>query len=94
MYVICHFSLVAFNILSLSLIFVSLITMCLSVFLLGFILPGTLCASWMWLIISFPTLGNFSAIISSNVFLGPFSLFFWYPYNADVGAFNVAPEVS
>ena len=34
LYVICHFSLVAFNILSLSLIFVSLITMCLSVFLL------------------------------------------------------------
>ena len=43
LYVIFHFSLVAFNILSLSLIFVSLITICLSVFLLGFILPGTLC---------------------------------------------------
>ena len=43
MYVICHFSLVAFNILSLSLIFIILITMCLGVFLLGFILPGTLC---------------------------------------------------
>ena len=43
LYVICHFSLVGFNILSLSLIFVSLITMCLDVFLLGFILPGTLC---------------------------------------------------
>ena len=74
LYVICHFSLVAFNILSLSLIFVSLITMCLSVFLLGFILPGTLCASWTWLTISFPMLGKFSAIISSNVFLGLFSL--------------------
>ena len=34
---------VAFNILSLSLIFVSLITVCLSMFLLGFILPGTPC---------------------------------------------------
>ena len=44
LYVTCHFSLVAFNILSL--IFVSLITMCLGMFLLGFILPGTLCASW------------------------------------------------
>ena len=41
--VICHFPLAAFNILSLSLLFVSLITMCLYVFLLGFILPGTLC---------------------------------------------------
>ena len=40
LYVICHFSLVAFNILPLSLIFVSLITMCLGVFLLGFILSG------------------------------------------------------
>ena len=40
---ICHFSLVAVNILSLSLIFVSFITICLDVFLLGFILPGTLC---------------------------------------------------
>ena len=38
-------SLADFNILSLSLIFVSLITMSLCVFLLGFILPGTLCAS-------------------------------------------------
>ena len=42
LYVICHFSYVAFSILSLFLIFVSLITVCLSVFLLGFILPGTL----------------------------------------------------
>ena len=74
MYVICPFPLVTFNILSLSLIFVSLITLCFDVFLLGFILPGTLCASWIWLIISFPMLGNFSALISSNIFSGPFSL--------------------
>ena len=45
-YVLCCFSLAAFNILSPSLIFVSLVTMCLGVFLLGFILPGTLCAPW------------------------------------------------
>ena len=43
LYIICHFPLVAVNILSLSLIFVSLITICLSVFLLGFTLPRTLC---------------------------------------------------
>ena len=43
LYVICCFSFVVFNILSLSLIFVSLITVCLCVFLLGFILPGTMC---------------------------------------------------
>ena len=46
LYIICHFPLVAFNILSLSLIFVSLITMCLDVFSLGLsclehsVLPG------------------------------------------------------
>ena len=42
MYVICHFPLAAFNIFSLSLIFANLITMCLGMFLLGFILYGTL----------------------------------------------------
>ena len=42
LYVTCCFSLAAFNILSLCLVFVSLIGMCL----LGFILYGTLCASW------------------------------------------------
>ena len=40
LYVICLFSLVAFNILSL--IFVSFISMCLGVFLLRCILPGSL----------------------------------------------------
>ena len=74
LYIICHFSLVAFNNFSLSLIFVSLITMCLSMFLLGFILPGTLFASSRWVAISFPMLGKFSTIISSNVFSGSFSL--------------------
>ena len=75
-YVICCFSLVALNILSLSLIFVSLITMCLDVFLLGFNLPGTLCAFWTYLTISFLMFRKFSAIISSNIFSGPFSLSF------------------
>ena len=45
LYVICHFSLAAFNNFSFSLIFTNLITMCLGMFLLGFILYGTLCAS-------------------------------------------------
>ena len=48
--------------------------MCFGVFLLGFILPGSLCASWTWLTISFPMFGKFSAIISSNIFSGRFSL--------------------
>ena len=42
-------------------------------FLLEFILPGTLCASWTWLTISSPMLGKSSAITSSNIFSGPFS---------------------
>ena len=45
LYVTCCFSLAAFNILSLCLVFVSLISMCLGMFLFGFILYGTLCAS-------------------------------------------------
>ena len=94
-YFICRFSFLAFNILSLFLIFFSLITMCLSAFLLGFILPETLCASWTWSTISSPMLGKFLAIISSNIFSDLFSLFFfWDPYNVNVGAFTVVPEVS
>ena len=88
LYIKAMFSLVAFNILliSLSLIFVSLITVCVSVFLRGFILPEILCTSWTWLTISFPTLGKFLAIISSNVFSDPS---FWDPYHVNFGAFNV-----
>ena len=72
--VICYFSLAAFNICSLCLIFVNLINMCLGVFLLGFLLFGTLWVSWTWVIISFPILGKFSTIISSSIFSWSF---FW-----------------
>ena len=66
--------------------------MCLGVFLLC--LPGH-SASWSWLTISFPMLGKFSAIISSNIFSLVVSLFsFWNPYNASDGAFNVVPKLS
>ena len=92
---VVFFSFFAFNILSLSFIFVSLITMFLSVFLLGFILPRTLCASWTWLIICFPMLGKFSAIISYNISCSPFSLSSPVgPYNVNVRAVNVVQEVS
>ena len=96
LYVICHFPLVAFDILSLPLIFVSVITMCLCVFLLEFILPGTIWASWTWLVISFPMLGKFSAMTSSSIFSGPFSLSSpsGAVKNANVVVFNVVLEVS
>jgi len=72
LYVTCCFPLAAFNSLSLCLLFVSLISLCLGVFLCGFILYRTLCASWIWLTISFSLLGKFSTIISSKFFSYPF----------------------
>ena len=56
------------------LIFVNLITVCFDVFLLGFFLPGNLCASWTWLSIFFPMLGTHSAVMSSNISSDPSSL--------------------
>ena len=72
LYVICCFSLAAFNICSLCLIFVNLINMCLGVSHLGFILFWTLWVSWTWVAISFSILGKFSTIISWNIFSCPF----------------------
>jgi len=72
LYVTCCFSFAAFNSLSLCLVFVSLFSMCLGMFLLGFILYGTLCVSWTWLTISFSMLEKFSTIISSKIFSYPF----------------------
>ena len=74
LWVICCFSLAAFNICSLCLIFINLINMCLWVFHLGFILFGTLWVSWIWVAISFSILGKFLTIISSSIFSLPF---FW-----------------
>ena len=42
--------------------------------LFGSILFATLWASWIWTSVSFPRLGKFPAIISSNNFSAPFSL--------------------
>ena len=70
LYVIYCFSLAAVNIFSLYLIFDSLINMCLDLFLLGFILYGTL--HFLDLTISFTILGKFSTIISSHIFSVPF----------------------
>ena len=80
---------------SLCLIFVSLINVCLGMFLFGFILYGTLWASWTWVAISFPMLRNFSTIIP-QIFSHTlsFSLLLWDPYKSNAGAFNIVPEVS
>ena len=57
---------------SLYLIFDSLINMCLGMFPLGLILYRTLWASWTCLTISFPMVGKFSTINSSNIFSARF----------------------
>ena len=68
------FSFAAFNNFSLCLIFIGLFNICLGVFLFVFIFYGTLWDSWTRVAISFPMLGKFLTIISSNIFL--YILFF------------------
>ena len=95
LYVTCCFSLAAFNVLSLCLVFVTLISMCLGMFLLRFILYGTLCASCPWLTIPFPCWGSFNYNLFKNFLISFLFLFFlWDPYNANVVAFDIVPEVS
>ena len=86
----------AFNMCILCLSFVRLISMCLSMFLLGFIMLGTLCASWTWIDYF---LSHVEEIFDYNLFkdflrLFLFLFFFWYPYNLNVGAFNIVPDLS
>ena len=81
---------------SLFLLFVNSITVCLSIFLLGFILPGTLCG---FLDLGGYFLSHDREVFEYNLFKyfleSLLSLFsFWDPYNVNVGAFNVVPEVS
>ena len=95
LYVTCCFSLVAFSSLYLCLVFVNLISMCLGMFLLGFILYGTL--SLLDLIDSF--LFHVGEIFNYNLFknfLIPFLFlfFFWDPYYSIVGAFDTVSVVS
>ena len=70
--------------------------------LFGFILFGTLCASSdTWIAVSFFEFEKFTAIISSNTFLTPFSLSlslslssFYDFYNASVGILDIILETS
>ena len=89
----CYLLFFLVNILTLSLIFVSLITVCISVFLLRFVLLETLC--FLDLVDYFlPHVREVFIYYLFKYFLRSFlSLFFWDPYGANVGAFNVVPEV-
>ena len=95
LYVTCCFSLAAFNILSWGLVLVSLISMCLGVFLLGFILYGTLVLLDLIDYFLFHVGDTFNHNLFKNFpihFLFPF--FFWDSYNSKVGVFDIVPEVS
>ena len=95
LYVTCCFSLVSFNILSLCLVFVSLISMCFGMFLLGFILYGTLCLLDLIDYFLFHTGEIFNYNLFKNFLMPFFFLFlFWDPYNSNIGAFDIVPEVS
>ena len=95
MYVIGHFSLVAFNSLSRSLIFVSLITMCLSMsslsssFLRLSVLPG-LVDYFLSHVREISSYYFFIYFLKS--FLSLFS--FWEPYKVNIRLFNVVRKVS
>ena len=95
LYVICCFSIAAFNILSLCLVFVSLISMCLIVF-------SSLSLFCMRLFVLLGLdyfLFHVGEIFNHNlfkIFLIPFLFLFfiWYPYNSNVDVFEFVPEVS
>ena len=95
LYIICCFFISAFNICSLFLIFVGLIKTCLGMFLLQFILYGTLWTPWTWVTNSFPILGKFLPY-SPQIFFHAFSIvfFFWDYFDSNVVTLNVIPVVS
>lgn len=69
--------------------------MCLDVDLFGFILFRTLCASWIWLSVSFSRLESFQLLDLQRSFLPPFLyLLLREPYNANVTKSDVVPYIS
>ena len=87
-YITCCFPLTAFNILFLCLIFLSVISMYLGIFLLGFILYGTLHLLDLigYFLFNYNPLKNF---LLQFLFL----FFFWDTYNSTVDTFDIVPEV-
>ena len=92
LYVICCFSLVAFN--SLSLIFVILYIRCLCTSLFVLVLYGILCISWTCDCFLSHIRAVFSGIISSSIFSGLSLVSFWDPYNANISELAVVLKVS
>ena len=65
--------------------------MCLDIDFFGFILFGAVCVSWIQMSVSYPRLGKFSAIMSSNKFSPFLSVFFFLnPYNVNVSMLVVS----
>ena len=94
LYIICHFSLVAFNVLSLSLIFVSLIPVCLDAFP-PWVYPVWYSLCFLDLVDYF--LSHVREVLSYYLFKyflrSSLSLFsFWDPYSVNAGVFNVVPD--
>ena len=95
LYVTCCFSLAAFTILCLCLVFVRLNRMCLGLFLLGFILYGTLCPLDLidYFVFLVGKIFNYN-LFQTFVILFLFLFFFWDPYNSNVGELDTVSEVS
>ena len=77
--------------------FVSLINVCLDVFLHGFILYGTVLASWTLVTVSFTMLGKFFLLYFLQTYSQDphfFFLFFCATSNSNVCVFNVIPVLS
>lgn len=68
LYVICHFSFIAFKDFYLTLVFRSLITMYLGIGFFGLVLFWVCSASWIYSFVLFTKLREFRAITSSNIF--------------------------
>ena len=95
LHVTCCFSHAALNILYLCLVFVSLISMCLACFSFGLSYWDSLYLLDLIDSFLFHVEDIFNYILFKNfLILFLFLFFFWDLYNSNVGAFDMAPEVS
>ena len=92
LYIICCFSLVTFNIFS-SLIFVNLINICIGMFLLVFILYGTLLPGLWWLF-PFPCYRSFQLLSLQIFYQAFFHSLLLGSLKWECWCVNIVPEVS